>query len=191
MEKNKLIQRGLFLEYATLGWNVIGCWIVLFAAWNAKSVALAGFGLDSVIEIFASVVVIWQLKAINKDKEAFAEKLIGIAFFLLALYILGQSLYMLVTYAHPESSLLGIFFLTITAIVMFLLAYGKGKIGTAINSKILQKESKITVIDGLLAVAVLFGVFLNTFFGFWWADPLAGFVIVFYGLKECIHAIKA
>lgn len=154
-----------------------------------RSVALAGFGLDSVIEIFASVSVVWQLKAINKDKEELAERLIGVAFLLLALYILAQSAYTLVSQQHPDTSPIGIFCLAVTALAMFLLAYGKGRTGEQLGNVILQKESKITVIDGMLAVAVLAGILLNALVGFWWADPLAGLVIVYYGIKEGIHAL--
>lgn len=190
MDQTNLLQRGLWLEYATLGWNVIGCWIVLGAALATRSVALAGFGLDSVIEIFASVIVVWQLKAINKDKEELAERLIGVAFLLLALYILAQSAYTLVSQQHPDTSPIGIFWLAVTALAMFLLAYGKGRTGEQLGNVILQKESKITVIDGMLAVAVLAGILLNALVGFWWADPLAGLVIVYYGIKEGVQALK-
>jgi divalent metal cation (Fe/Co/Zn/Cd) transporter len=191
MKETKLLMRGLWLEYATLAWNVVGCLIVLFAAFAAKSVALAGFGIDSVIEIFASIIVIWQLKSINKDKEQFAERLIGIAFLLLAIYISVQSLFVLLSGFHSLTSTTGIVWLVLTVIVMFSLAYGKGKVGKALGNPVLLKESKVTIIDGLLAVSVLIGILLNTLFGLWWADPLAGFVIVYYGVKEGFHAIKA
>jgi divalent metal cation (Fe/Co/Zn/Cd) transporter len=187
----RLLKRGLWLEYVTLGWNVVGCGIVLSAAIAAKSVALAGFGIDSVIEIVVSMIVVWQLKSINKEKERFAEKLIGIAFFLLALYIAVQSALVLLTRFHPQTSLLGIFWLVLTCIVMLLLAYGKGKTGTALAYPVLLKESKVTVVDGVLAAAVLLGIVLNAVFGYWWADPLASFVIVFYGIKEGIQALSA
>lgn len=191
LKQNHLLQRGLWLEYATLGWNILGCGLVLAVALAAKSVALAGFGLDSVIEIFASLIVIWQLKAINKDKEKLAERLIGLAFLLLALYILIQSGYTFLTIARPSPAPLGMLWLALTAAVMFLLAYGKGQIGQQINNPVLQKEAKVTVIDGLLAVSVLVGLGLNALLGWWWADPLTGLVIVYYGIQEGIHALKA
>ncbi len=190
MDKKKLTHMGLWLEYTTLVWNIIGCWIVLISAFAAKSVALAGFGIDSLIEIFASIIVVWQLKSINKDKEEFAERIIGIAFLLLALYIGIQSLVVLYTKFHPHNSISGIIWLVLTAISMFALAYGKGKIGKMLNNPVLKKESKVTVIDGLLAVAVLLGISLNALLGWWWADPLAGLFIVYYGLKEGMQAIK-
>jgi len=86
-----LRQRGLTLEYATLGWNVIGVIVMAIAAWHAGSIALAGFGLDSLIEIFASVVVIWQLMDNTRGREPLALRLIGGAFFLLAVYLPVQA----------------------------------------------------------------------------------------------------
>ena len=91
MQPNALLRRGLWLEYATLGWNVIGTVVTLIAAVTTGSAALAGFGLDSAIEIFASVVVVWQLKGIGQGRESLALKLIGAAFFALAIYVLLQS----------------------------------------------------------------------------------------------------
>src|SRR3954447_19599007 len=103
-----LLQRGLRLEYATLGWNVIGVIVVAVAALAARSVALAGFGLDSLIEIFASVVVVWQLKGVNKHREQQALRMIGIAFFGLALYVVVQGGYVILTRYHPSPSAPGI-----------------------------------------------------------------------------------
>jgi len=185
-----LIRRGLRLEYATLGWNAAGCWIVLASAYAAKSVALAGFGIDSIIEIFASLVVVWQLKAINNDKERLAERMIGIAFFLLAAYLVVQSAIVLLSHFHPHSSPLGIAWLALTCAAMLTLAYGKARTGAVLGNPVLQKESKVTVVDGLLAAAVLIGLILDAAFGLWWADPLAALVIVYYGLHEGIPVIR-
>jgi divalent metal cation (Fe/Co/Zn/Cd) transporter len=188
--RSALTQRGLALEYATLGWNVVGCWIVLGAAYAAGSVALAGFGIDSVIEIFASMVVVWQLKAINTEKEHLAERLIGLAFLLLAAYIAVQSGIVLLIHFHPRTSSVGIVWLALTFVVMMLLAYGKGRTGRALDNPVLQKESKVTVVDGILAGSVLVGIVLNALFSLWWADPLAAFVVVIYGLREGVIALK-
>lgn len=185
-----LTRRGLLLEYATLGWNVVGCWIVLVSAYTARSVALAGFGIDSVIEIFASLVVVWQLKAINKDRENLAEQLIGVAFFLLAAYLAVQSSIVLLARFHPRTSPVGIVWLALTCVAMLLLAYGKGRTGRALGNPVLVKESRVTVVDGLLAAAVLLGLILDVALGFWWADPLAALVIVYYGVREGLAAIR-
>ncbi len=185
-----LRRRGLLLEYVTLAWNVVGCWIVLGAAYAARSVALAGFGIDSVIEIFASVIVVWQLKAIKKDREQFAERLIGVAFLLLAIYIALQSAIVLYAGFHPKTSSLGIIWLGLTVLAMLLLAYGKGRTGKALGSPVLQREARVTAIDGLLAGSVLIGIALNALFGLWWADPLAALFIVYYGIREGSAALR-
>src|SRR5436305_13286683 len=112
-------RKALLLEYITLGWNCVGCIIIISAAVTSSSLSLFGFGIDSVIEIFASLVVIWQLRSINKNKEAIAMKLIGIAFLLLAVYIIIQSMLDIINRIQPKPSLTGIVWLIVTAVVMF------------------------------------------------------------------------
>jgi divalent metal cation (Fe/Co/Zn/Cd) transporter len=180
----KLIRRGLRLEYATLGWNVIGSVVVIVAAIAAGSVALAGFGLDSLIEIFASVIVVWQLKGVNEAREHRALRLIGSAFFVLAAYILAQIAYTLIRADHPDKSTSGIIWLAATFVAMLVLAYGKRITGRQLGNPVLTTEAHVTVIDAYLAGAVLVGLILNAVAGWWWADPLAGLVIVYYGFKE-------
>jgi divalent metal cation (Fe/Co/Zn/Cd) transporter len=186
--ESALLKRGLRLEYATLGWNVAGVGIVVAAAIAARSVALAGFGLDSLIEIFASVIVVWQLKSINKERERQALRLIGWAFYALSVYILIQAAYVFVRQAHPHPSLPGILWLAATLIAMLLLASGKRATGTQLGNTVLMTEAHVTLIDAYLAAAVLIGLVLNALLGWWWADPLAGLVIVYYGIKEGLAA---
>jgi divalent metal cation (Fe/Co/Zn/Cd) transporter len=188
--RRRLLQRGLRLEYATLAWNVVGSVLVLGAAAAARSVALAGFGLDSLIEIVASAVVVWQLKGTDKGREQKAFRLIGIAFVLLALYIGAQSAFVLAVGFRPHPAPLGIAWLALTALAMFALAYGKARTGRTLGNRVLETEARVTVIDGLLAVTVLVGLVLNAALGWWWADPLAALVIVYYGLREGSAALK-
>jgi divalent metal cation (Fe/Co/Zn/Cd) transporter len=178
------------LEYATLGWNVVGAAIVLWAAFAAHSVALAGFGLDSVIEVGASLVVVFQLKGTHADRERTALSLIGRAFVLLALYICAQSVYVLVIGRHPSDSVAGIVWLTLTGVAMFVLACAKRATGLAHGNRVLQTEAHVTLIDGLLASAVLLGLVLNAVFALWWADPATAFVIVYYGITEGYGALR-
>ena len=151
---------------------------------RAGSAALAGFGLDSAIEIFASVVVVWQLKGVEQGREGLALKLIGAAFVALAIYVLLQSGWMLLASAHPAPSLVGIVWLAVTCAAMLLLAWGKSVTGRRLGNPVLATEARVTLIDAALAGAVLIGIGLNALFGWWWADPLAGLVIVYYGLTE-------
>jgi divalent metal cation (Fe/Co/Zn/Cd) transporter len=184
MQSASLLQCGLWLEYATLGWNIVGTVIVLLAAVRAGSAALAGFGLDSAIEIFASVIVVWQLKGVEQGHENLALKLIGSAFIALAIYVLIQSAWTLFAQAHPAPSPLGLIWLAVTCAVMLLLAWSKHVTGRQLGNVVLTTEARVTLIDAALAGAVLIGVGLNALFGWWWADPLSGLVIVYYGLTE-------
>ena len=173
------------LEYATLGWNVVGCVVVLIAAWNARSVALAGFGIDSVIEIFASIVVIRQLLGTaTAERERRAMRRIGGAFIALAVYVLAQSSYVLATRAHPDRSMLGVVWLAMTFLVMLGLAAGKVRTGTALDNEVLRTEGRVTLIDAYLAGFVLVGLILNASLQWWWADPVASLIIVYYGIRE-------
>jgi divalent metal cation (Fe/Co/Zn/Cd) transporter len=183
-----LVRRGLLLEYTTLGWNVVGSVVIMAAAIEAKSVALAGFGLDSLIEIFASMIVVWQLKGANRRRERTALRLISIAFFALAIYVLIQSAYTLWSGARPAPSTGGLIWLAMTVAAMLLLAWGKLSTGRRLNNQVLIAESRVTLVDAYLATAVLVGVGLNATLGWWWADPVSGLVIVYYGLREAIEA---
>jgi divalent metal cation (Fe/Co/Zn/Cd) transporter len=182
--RQTLLRRGFALEYATLGWNVIGIVVLAVAAISARSVALAGFGLDSLFEIGASTVVIWELSGTGEARQKRALKLIGGGFALLALYLLAQSTWVLATGFRPHHSPLGIAWTAVTAAVMFALAAGKARTGAALDNPVLKTEGRVTLIDGLLAAAVLIGLVLNSLAGLWWADPLAGYVLVYYAVRE-------
>ena len=184
-----LLRRGLRLEYATLGWNVVGCVVLAVTAIAAGSVALAGFGIDSLIEILASLVVVWQLRGTDSSSRTCrALRIIAVAFGLLALYLVAQSAVVLAGGDHPGRSVAGAAWLTVTAAAMFGLAYGKADTGTRLENPVLRTEARITLVDGALAVVVLIGVVLNAAAGWWWADPVAALVLVAYGSREAHHA---
>ncbi|WP_307781953.1 cation transporter [Streptomyces sp. MBT65] len=182
--RQALLRRGFVLEYVTLGWNVVGIVVLAVAAVAARSVALAGFGLDSLIEIGASTVVIWELSGTGEDRQRRALRLIGVGFALLAAYLLVQSTWVLASGFRPRHSPLGMVWTAGTAVVMFALAFGKARTGAALDNPVLRTEGRATLIDGLLAVAVLAGLGLNALAGLWWADPIAGYVLVYYALRE-------
>jgi divalent metal cation (Fe/Co/Zn/Cd) transporter len=190
----RLRRRGFALEYATLTWNVVGVVVLAVTAVAARSVALAGFGLDSLIEIGASIVVIWELSGgdnnTSEERQRRALRLIGVAFLGLAAYLSVQSSIVLAVGFHPRHSPAGIGWTAITAAVMFALAAGKVRTGAAIANPVLRTEGRVTLVDGLLAVAVLVGLVLNAVAGWWWADPVAGYVLVGYAARE-VRAIFA
>lgn len=189
-ERSRLLRRGFVLEYATLGWNVVGVGVLAWSAWVARSVALAGFGLDSLIEIGASIVVVWELSGTGEVRQRRALRLIGAAFAALAVYLAVQSSVVLAIGYHPHHSVPGIVWTAITAAAMFTLAAGKARTGRALGNPVLQTEGRVTVIDGILAVAVLVGLVLNAAAGWWWADPAAGYVLVYYALWESLDIYR-
>lgn len=179
-----LLRRGRALELATLAWNVVGIVVLAVAAVSAGSVALAGFGLDSLIEIGASTVVLWELAGSGEARQRRALRLIGAAFTALAAYLLAQSTWSLAVGSRPEPSGLGIAWTAATALVMFALAVGKARTGRALGNPVLVAEGRVTTIDALLALVVLLGLLLNAAAGWWWADPAAGYVLVYYAGRE-------
>jgi divalent metal cation (Fe/Co/Zn/Cd) transporter len=179
-----MVRRGVLLECATLGWNVVGIVVLAVAATAARSVALAGFGLDSLIEIGASAIVIWELSGAGEARRRWGLRLIGAAFVLLAIYLLAQSTWVLLAGFHPDRSPLGIAWTALTAAAMFVLAAAKARTGAALGDPVLTTEGRVTLIDGVLASAVLVGLVLNAGLGWWWADPVAGYVLVYYAVRE-------
>jgi divalent metal cation (Fe/Co/Zn/Cd) transporter len=186
-----LTRRGLRLEYATLIWNVIGVPILVVAAVRSGSAAAAGFGLDSAIEIGASLVVVWELTGTHQDRERIGLRLIGCAFMALAAYVTAQAMYSLLGGHRPGHTALGIGWTAATCVVMLLLARGKAVTGAALGNRVLQAESRVTLVDASLAAAVLCGLTLNAALGWWWADPLAGLVIVGYALREARITLRS
>jgi divalent metal cation (Fe/Co/Zn/Cd) transporter len=182
-DRVRLLRRGFALEYATLGWNVIGVVVLALTAIAARSVALAGFGWDSLIEIGASAVVMWELSGTGAKRQRRALRLIAYAFIALAAYLLIQSSWVLAAGFHAHHSPAGIVWTAITAAVMSALAYGKTRTGAALDNPVLRAEGRVTLIDAILAAAVLTGLALNAA-GLWWADPLAGYVLVYYAFRE-------
>ena len=189
-EKRQLLRRAYRLEGVTLGWNVVGVVVLVVAAIQARSVALGGFGLDSLIEIGASTVVIWELSGTHDDRQHLALRMIGVAFVVLATYLAVQSTWVLLFGHRPDPSPVGIIWTAVTAVVMFTLAAGKADVGRRLPNPVVASEGRVTFVDGMLATAVLTGVALNAGLGWWWADPLAGYVILFYGLREGIGALR-
>ena len=182
----RLLRRGFLLEYTTLAWNAVGVAVLVtaVAAQEVRSVALIGFGLDSLIEIGASTVVIWELRGTGESRQRLGLGLIGGAFAALALYLAVQSTFALITAERADPSTLGIAWTALTALVMLLLAAGKTRTGNALGNPVLSAEGRVTLIDALLALAVLVGVSLNSAIGWWWADPIAGYILVYYAARE-------
>lgn len=189
-EHRRLIRFGIGLEAVTLGWNVAGVVVLAVLAYRSASVALLGFGLDSLIEIGASTVVIWELTGTGEQRQRIALRLIGVAFVLLAGYLLVQAAVALLAGHRATPTPGGAGWTAATAVVMFALAFGKARTGRRLGNPVLITEGRVTLVDGILATAVLAGIVLDGLLGWWWADPLAGLVIVGYAVREAAQIFR-
>jgi divalent metal cation (Fe/Co/Zn/Cd) transporter len=180
-DRIRLEQRGRRLQWATIAWNGVEVFVTIGLGVVARSLALIAFGLDSLVEVFASLVVIWHMKPGAGDDAALrdrrAMRLVGVAFAVLAAYLLVAGVRQLATQAQPDSSPLGIAYLSVTAVVMFGLAAWKRRVGVALDSGPFRAEASMTFLDGCLATGILVALVLNLVLGWWWADPVAALLI--------------
>ena len=185
--RDALEKRGLRLEYATIAWNAVEMVIAIGLGIAARSLALVAFGLDTMIELFASGVVVWHLRHPGRDSDrvtAKALRLVAWAFFVLAAVVTIGAVSALATSSAPDESPLGIAYLTLTAAVMLTLGALKRTTGRRLGSEPLAAEARMSIIDAALAVGVLLGLAANTLFGWWWADPIAALLVAAAALRE-------
>lgn len=172
---------GRRLQWATIGWNSTEVFVAIGLGIVAHSLALTAFGLDSLVEVFASLVVIWHLtegdgvRHVVRDQRAL--RLVGVAFGVLAMYLVVAGVRALGAQIQPESSPMGIAALLVTAVVMFGLARWKRRVGIALDSEPFRAEASMTFLDGCLASSILTALALNLLLGWWWADPASALLI--------------
>ena len=182
-----LLARGRRLQYATIAWNLMEVVVTIGLGVAAASLALIAFGLDSLVEVFASGVVIWFISNHHAENRARrALRFVAIAFAILAVYLAVASVYNLLQGNAAESSPLGIAYLAATACVMFGLARTKRTLASAARSEPLAAEAQMTFLDGCLASGVLVALVLNLVWGIWWADPVAACLVAAFCLREAI-----
>ena len=183
------VRTGRNLELLTIGWNSVEALIALLAGIIAGSIALVGFGLDSVIEVSSGGALLWRLSldADIQRREAIEEralKIVGISFFALAAYVTYESVAALWSREAPETSYVGIGLAALSLVVMPLLARAKRRVAAVINSRALQADSRQTDICAYLSAILLGGLILNSTLGWWWADPVAALIMVPIIAKE-------
>lgn len=186
-----LRRRALRLQYATIGWNAGEAVLTIYLGVSAGSLALIGFGTDSIIEIFASVVVLWHLRGeAHRHRTRRALRMVAVAFVLLAVSLGAAAVRDLWVGRVPRESWPGIIYLAITALVMFGLAVVKRRVAADLGSEPFSAEAEMTFLDGLLSSATLLGLLLNAVLGWWWADPLAGLLIAGIAVREALESFE-
>ncbi|MBI5642333.1 MAG: cation transporter [Deltaproteobacteria bacterium] len=189
----EVYRKALYLEYVTVGYNVLEGIFSIAAGYRAGSIALVGFGFDSAVESISGGIIIWRLARhgrISKEEEERVEsratKFVGISFFLLGAYVLFESIKKLYFLEEPLPTLFGIVIAISSIVTMPALSYSKYKTAKKMGSKSLEADSKETLVCALLSIALVVGLGLNYLYGIWWADPVAALVIVFFIVKEGI-----
>lgn len=189
------VRRGILLSYATIGYNSLEAIGSLIAGLLSGSVALVGFGVDSVIEVVASVAVQWRLRtdadvSRRPGSELLTHRIVGWCFAALAAYVTVDSIKSLVLAEEPDRSWFGLVVLALSAVVMPGLAWAKRRVAIRMQSTALEAEAKQTSLCAYLSVIALGGVALNAFVGWWWADPVAALAMVPIIAREGIHGIR-
>ncbi len=183
MDRAALVRRGIWLSYATIAYNSFEAIGSLIAGFLAGSVALVGFGVDSVIEVMASLAAQWRLRSDldlrrREGVEIWSRRIVAICFLALAFYVFADAASTLWQREAPDRSLLGIVVLALSVIVMPVLARSKKRVARAMRSGALEAEAAQTSLCAYLSVIGLGGVALNALFGWWWADPGAALIMV-------------
>ena len=192
-ERRKDVRLAFRLEYFTIAWMVLEAGVAVAAGVIAHSIALVAFGLDSIIELFAAVVVIWQLRGLEAERESrerVALRLIAVTFFALDAYVTVEAVIDLARGSRPETSAAGIILAACALVVMPLLFIAKGRVARRIDNSALAADAHESLFCGLLAAILLAGLALNAAFGWWWADPVAALVVAVFAVREGFEAFQ-
>jgi divalent metal cation (Fe/Co/Zn/Cd) transporter len=189
---DRLVERGRRLEFFTIGWNIIEAIVSIGAGLLAGSIALIGFGVDSLIESASGTVLLWRLRAGEKgeEREQRALKLVGWSLLALAAYVAVDAAKSLIEGEEPQRSIPGIIIAALSLVVMPLLAKAKRKVAAGLKSKAMAADSTQTDICAYLSAILLGGLGLNALLGWWWADPIAGLMMVPIIAKEGLEALR-
>lgn len=193
----KLNRKALLLAYFTVGYNILEGIASIIAGVLAGSVALIGFGLDSFVESLSGGVMVWRFRKYGRlseeeeeNVERKAARLVGYTFFILAVYVLYESINKLISKEIAEPSLFGIAIAILSLIIMPILFHQKYKTGKALGSRSLIADSKETLACMFLSLALLAGLGANYLFNFWQADPIVGLIIAVFLIKEGYETLK-
>ncbi len=197
MSRTGQVRLGIWIELASLLWMIVEASIAMGIGFATHSVSLQGFGIDSVIELIAGSVLLWRLVLEQRggsfeaveQAERRASWVVAMSLFALALYIIGDSVFSSLTRSRPESSSWGIGLAIAAAIIMPVLWQGKLHIARRIGSAALKADAVCSVTCAYMSLALLVGLLLNALLGWWWADPLAALVLIYFIVQEGREAL--
>lgn len=189
-DRNELVKRGQLLEYFTIGWNLLEAVVAIGSGLITGSIALVGFGLDSLIESLSGSILLWRLADDSDAREKLAVRLVGASFMILAAYVGFDAVKSLIYQVTPEASYVGIGLAVVSILIMPFLARAKKDVGVKLGSRAMVSDSKQTNICAYLSAILLAGLILNAAFGWWWADPVAALIMIPIIVKEGIEGLR-
>lgn len=195
--RERLVRRGRWLAWATVGWNAVEGIVAIVSGLLAGSIALIGFGVDSYVEVLSGAVIVWRLSrerhgaARSRRAERRAVRIIAVSFLVLAAGVAAESVRTLVLAARPDPSLPGIALAAVSLVVMPLLARAKHDVGRRLGSRAVRADATETVLCVWLSAVLLAGLVLNALLGWWWADPVAALGVAFVALREGLENWRA
>jgi divalent metal cation (Fe/Co/Zn/Cd) transporter len=191
------VRLGIWIELVTVGWMTIEATVALLVGFTTRSVSLQGFGIDSIIELIAGGILLWRLLVeqrggsveVVEQAERRASWVTAIGLFALAAYIVAESAFSLLTRTKPEASWWGVGLAIAAAVIMPLLWQGKLRVAKHIGSAALKADAACSVTCAYMSLTLLAGLLLNRVFGWWWADPLAALVLIYFLVQEGREAL--
>jgi divalent metal cation (Fe/Co/Zn/Cd) transporter len=192
-QRETLRGKAIGLEYFTIAWNALEAAVALLAGTWAGSIALVGFGLDSIMESISGATLLWRLRQrgdFDEAAESRALRIVGLTFFALASYVSYESIRDLWLRRAPEESLLGIVLAAVSLVVMPLLGRAKRRLARELASRALAADGMETYLCSTLSLTLLLGLALNAVWGWWWADPVAALAMVGFMIREGIHTLR-
>ena len=186
------IRQGVWIELVTILWMTVEASVAITVGFATRSVSLQGFGIDSIVELIAGGILLWRLLVEQRggsmerieQAERRASWVTAISLFALAVYIVGDSAGAFITRTRPESSWWGVGLALAAAIIMPLLWQSKLRVAKRIGSTALKADAACSVTCAYMSLTLLAGLLLNRLFGWWWADPLAAFALVYFLVQE-------
>jgi divalent metal cation (Fe/Co/Zn/Cd) transporter len=195
LERRAIVLRGRRLEYFTIAWNTLEGLIAIAAGVIAGSISLVGFGVDSFIEVTSGVALLWRMSADADEHrreriERITLRIVGACFLALAVYVGYEAAGDLLRKKAPEHSLPGIILACVSLVVMPLLSRAKRGVASDLKSAAMRADAKQTQFCTYLSAILLGGLLLNALFNLWWADPVAGLVMVPIIAKEGVEGLR-
>lgn len=189
MEK-QLYKKILLLEYLTIGWNMLEGFIAITIGVISGSISLVAFGLESGIEVFSSVVTVWELKCEGNGRRDIALKLISVAFLFVAIYITISAINSLLDKDHSEPMIWGIIYMAMVSVVMYILGYLKRDLGKKMENPVIIAEANFTFLDVALSISILIGLIVHILLDWWWIDQILALIIALNAFVQGIIGLR-